>query len=122
MTSSDLLNRLSAMLAFERTGRPGRWGVIVSAVTVALAVGVGLLHLHRTTTLAILWTHDPVTEIIESEGHAYWIQLDHEFWSQRDGGSSAMLFEDGAPLPGPDALHRGIREVGLGRFSFWDNG
>ena len=110
------------MLCFERTDRPGRWGVILSAVTVGLMVGVGLLHLHRSTTMAILWTDDPVTEITGSEGHAYWIQLGHEFWSQRDGGSSAMLFEDGAPLPGPDALHVGIREIGLGRFSFWNDG
>ena len=58
---------------------------------------------------------------IEAEnGFAYTARTHHPELSSHKRPSSAVVLEDGRPLPGPaNALHDDIRHVGGGRFSFW---
>jgi SAM-dependent methyltransferase len=62
-----------------------------------------------------------VLSAIDAEtGFAYTAQTHHPRLSSHERPSSAVILEDGRPLPGPsNALHEDIRHVGAGRFSFW---
>lgn len=64
----------------------------------------------------------PIGKIRHEIGLAYISITDHPELSSHDRPSSAIVLEDGVPLPGPaNATHNDIRRLGAGRFSFWHN-
>ena len=69
---------------------------------------------------ADLLAHKPVSKIRHESGFAYIARTWHPELSAHKLPSSAVVLEDGVPLPGPaDALHDDIRQLGSGRYCFW---
>jgi hypothetical protein len=64
--------------------------------------------------------HMPIGNIRHEIGHAFIFVTGKPSLSCHSKPSSAILLEDGIPLPGPaNALHDEIRGLGGGRYSFW---
>jgi hypothetical protein len=62
----------------------------------------------------------PLARIKHEIGHAYIAVTRHERLSSHDRPSTAVVLEDGIPLPGPaNAPHDDIRRFGGGMYSFW---
>jgi SAM-dependent methyltransferase len=62
----------------------------------------------------------PLTAIDAETGFAFTARTHHPELSSHERPSSAVLLEDGRPLPGSgNALHDDIRNRGAGSFSFW---
>ena len=63
---------------------------------------------------------EPLTDIRHESGFAYIALTHHPELSSHQYPSSAIVLENGVPLPGPaNALHEDIRRLGGGRYSFW---
>lgn len=61
-----------------------------------------------------------ITEINHESGYAYISRIGLRFPTSHRRPSSAMVLEDGVPLPGPaNAPHSDIRSHGSGSYSFW---
>lgn len=61
-----------------------------------------------------------LSDIQLESGFAYKVSTGQPRLSSHKGPSTARILEDGVPLTGPEnAPHKDIREIGLGRYSFW---
>jgi hypothetical protein len=64
--------------------------------------------------------HMPIGKIRHEIGHAFIFVTGKPSLSCHSKPSSAILLENGIPLPGPaNVLHDDIRSLGGGRYSFW---
>jgi hypothetical protein len=62
----------------------------------------------------------PINEISSEIGFCYLAQTGHLELGAHKKPSSAVMLENGRPLPGPaNALHEDIRRLGEGRYCFW---
>ncbi len=99
---------------------PTRRLSLLWALAGALLVASGLVYLNQTGILPLFWGRAPLTDIRPKLGFAYIAPTGHPEWSSYERPSLAQVLEDGKPLPGPaNVLHEDIRQVGLGRYSFW---
>lgn len=56
----------------------------------------------------------------QETGQAWVVSIPERFRQQVEGAvEPVLLYEDGVPLPFPDAVHDHIREQGAGRYSIW---
>ncbi len=99
---------------------PTRRLSLLWALAGALLVASGLVYLNQTGILPLFWGRALLTDIRPELGFAYIAPTGRPEWSSHEHPSLAQVLEDGKPLPGPaNVLHEDIRQVGLGRYSFW---
>jgi hypothetical protein len=60
-----------------------------------------------------------VNSIAPESGFAYIASINHPEWSAHVKPSTAEVLENGKPLRFSNSIHRDIRDIGRGRYSFW---
>jgi hypothetical protein len=87
---------------------------------VALVCASSFVYLNRVEVVTPVW-RDAVLQSAQPEiGFNYIAATGQPVLSSHEHPSSAIVLENGMPLPGPgNALHDDIRKIGRGRYSFW---
>jgi hypothetical protein len=95
-----------------------RWWL--APVSVFLVIVSILIFLNSAMVFLPNWKIQSLANVHTEIGYAYLADTGHpELTSQRHA-SVGQVLEDGKPLAGPaNAYHKDIRQIGLGRYSFW---
>jgi hypothetical protein len=106
---------------FREAGLHGVAVVIACWLLAAVFVcASSLVYLNRVGVLAPLWSRVSLEHAQPEIGFAYIAPTGRPFLSSHQKPSSAIVLENGIPLPGKgNSLHDDIRSVGRGRYSFW---
>jgi MFS family permease len=86
----------------------------------ALACASSFVYLNRLGVVVPVWRSAVLERAQPEIGFNYIAQTGRPLLSSHEHPSSAIVLENGMPLPGPgNALHDDIRKIGRGRYSFW---
>lgn len=114
---SRLLDGLSERAPSKRAVAAALSGVWV--LVLALVLASETAYLTRTAQWTALWRVEPIGAIRQEMGFAYIAHTGRREIGSHDSPEPTALYEDGVQIGLRNAPHAEIREVGLGRYSFW---
>jgi hypothetical protein len=98
------------------------WALVVTCVAaLILTVLSQMIFVTRLGRWTRPWREVVITGYSREVGHAFIARTDRPWLSSQEHPSPAFVLEDGRWLGPSNAVHADIRQIGLGRFSFWSD-
>ena len=95
--------------------------LFTSVITLISFFLAALVYLNQKFLFTPLWLHKPINVIRHDQGYSFKGYTGIFEISSIKNRSTAVVLENGTPLSSKNSLHAEIREIGCGRYSFWED-